>query len=72
MKTYRYVEPYNDSFEACWTTITDGLILQEYYPYWSNRLKELERDHLINNENCIDDFIAIHFAFEMHKEINND
>lgn len=46
------------------TIISDKRILESYYSYWSQRMIEADKAHLISEKNCIDDFCVINWAFE--------
>lgn len=40
-------------------------ILKEYYSTWALRMKSLKRDDLINEQNCIDDWIVVNWAYKV-------
>jgi hypothetical protein len=68
-KTYTYNEPIfhgdafvgNDIIEK-----TEQQILEDYWDYWNARMvaKFGEGHELITKENCIDDWIAVNWAWE--------
>lgn len=58
MKIYKYTD------QAGEHVITEEEILKCYYPWWKNKLESLGREHLISEENCIEDFITVHWATE--------
>lgn len=43
--------------------ITEEEILETYYPWWSNKLRTMGRDHLISKEGCIDDWVVVNWAW---------
>lgn len=46
--------------------ITDQQILYEYWNFWSERMikKFGDDSELITHDNCIDDWIVVHWAWE--------
>jgi len=62
MKTYCYMEyDLEDVLE-----ITEDQILSEYWDWWSSKMidKYGEGHELITEQNCIEDWCTIHFAWE--------
>jgi len=45
--------------------ITEDEIFMEYWPFWKERMQKLGRHHLISRENCIQDWVTIHWAVEV-------
>lgn len=45
--------------------LTEEEIIEQYFEYWSGRMKEVNKEHLISRENCIDDFILVNWAIEI-------
>lgn len=45
-------------------TKSDEEIINEYYEYWSQKVKEAGKEELICEENCIEDWVEIHWAWE--------
>ena len=45
--------------------VTDEQIIKEYFPWWSKKMREVNREHLISEEHCIEDFCAVHWATEI-------
>jgi len=49
-------------------TVSDEDILKEYWPYWYEKMCEkFGKEHVDANycpEDCIDDFVVIHWAWE--------
>ena len=67
MKVYQYYEyqPDSDKKEIL-VEITEDEILESYWNYWNEKMvKKFGYGHeLITKENCIEDFIVIHWAWE--------
>jgi len=51
-------------------TITDGEILREFYPLWSDMMKKAGKEKLISEENCIEDFVVVHWASRVGERIH--
>ena len=49
--------------------ITEDEIIIQYYPYWCNQMKKVNKENEISVKNCIKDFITIHWAWEIN-EVN--
>lgn len=43
-------------------TFSEDQILDSYYEYWKNRMIQVGKEHLINEQRCIEDWITIHWA----------
>lgn len=56
MIIYKYSDPWGDY------SYTRERILSEYYDYWKSRMTEIGKQHLIDEERCIDDWVVIHWA----------
>jgi hypothetical protein len=60
-------------FEICYPTddgdkveiLTEEEVMQQYYPYWCSKMIEVGREHLINKETCIEDWIVGNWAVEI-------
>ena len=54
--------------------INSEQILKEYYPYWEKRMvNKFGRGHeLITEENCIEDWCVVHWAWEKSNINNKD
>lgn len=66
MKYWTYVEPGKEGKEE-YRTLSEQEILRQYFPYWSNRMKEVGHEHLITRQNCIDDWVTLHWAWRGKK-----
>ncbi len=62
MKYWTYVEPGKEGKEE-YRTLSEKRILADYFPYWSKRMREVGREHLITKQNCIDDWVTLHWAW---------
>ena len=63
MKYWTYVEPGKEGKED-YRTLSEQQILKEYFPYWKKRMKEVNKEHLITRQNCIDDWVTLHWAWK--------
>lgn len=61
-RTWQWVEPGEDGVTPVVQTITDGEILDTYYRWWSEQMLNVGRSPMITEQNCIDDFVVIHWA----------
>ena len=60
-KHFMYAEPGEDG-EALWTHMTEDEVMQEYWPWWFQRMKELGREELATKDRCLEDFATVHWA----------
>ena len=60
-RIWRYVEPGDDD-QPVTVVMTDAEILEEYFPWWSVQMRKVGKDTLITPENCIDDWVVVHWA----------
>lgn len=49
--------------------LTEEEVLQSYYPYWCDRMKEVGKEELISKELCLEDWICLHWALEIRVPI---
>jgi hypothetical protein len=45
--------------------LTEEEVIQQYFPYWSSKMKEVGKEDLINKESCIEDWCIVHWASEI-------
>jgi len=64
MKTYQYIEPDNEG-NPITITRTEEEIIFEYFHYWSVKMIEVDKADKINIQNCIKDWIVLHWAGEL-------
>ena len=57
---------YNEQDEPLPVEITEEEIIAEYFPYWKTAMvKKFGEGHeLITHENCIEDWVVVHWAWE--------
>ena len=70
MKTWRYNEPQPDPtkqqpYVNKVITVTDDEIIDMYWGWWKKQIKKVGRHHLLTRENCIQDFVTEHWAWEI-------
>lgn len=66
MKYWTYVEHGKEGKEV-YRTLSEAQIIKEYYPYWCARMREVGKEHLISHEECIDDWVVLHWAWRGKK-----
>ena len=59
MTKYKYVDLDGEHI------ISDKDIIHQYFWYWSKKMKERNKEHLISYERCIEDFCTVHWAFKL-------
>ena len=70
MRYFTYIEPRNppEDMEAIRITMSEKEIIDQYYPYWSEQMIKKygieEFETKWNVQDCIDDFVVIHWAVE--------
>jgi hypothetical protein len=76
------MQPINKKPELyCWTEYgeedneiirfaTKQDILNSYYEFWKEKMVKVNKEHLINEENCIEDFCSIHYAQQIKPQPN--
>lgn len=71
MRIFEYVEPNwslggQEAFDhPRIIRMSEEDIMREYYPYWIEQMTKVNRADLINKENCIEDWMSIHWAMEV-------
>ena len=61
MKKFKYQDQEGEHI------ITEDEIITQYYPYWCNQMKKVGKGNEISIENCIEDFLTIHWAWEINE-----
>lgn len=46
--------------------ITDAKILDTYFPQWVELMRKANKAHLISEEHCIQDFVMVHWAWQVN------
>ena len=64
MRTFQYNELDKEGNPVT-ITITDIDILRDYFPWWSEEMRRIGRPDQINEDDCIEDFIFAHWAWEI-------
>lgn len=64
MRTFQYYE-YSEAEKIEPTTVTEEEIIRDWYPEWCDKMRKVGREHLISKEECILDWCAIHWAWEV-------
>lgn len=68
MKTYQYDEPdYEDGkLINNRVTKTEDEIIETYWEWWKGKMKKANKpEELITHENCIRDWVHVHWAWEV-------
>jgi hypothetical protein len=67
VRYFTYIEPDWDSenLDPIYITKSEDEIIQEYFPYWSEQMKTVNKEHLIDREACIDDWTVVNLAWEV-------
>jgi hypothetical protein len=45
-------------------TLSEDEILEDYWPWWCQRMHDINKGHLISKENCISDWVVVNWAWE--------
>jgi len=65
MKYWIYCEPAGErTSEAAWTILSEKAILDTYWTYWSEKMIALHGDIELSTDQCIQDWITVHWAVE--------
>lgn len=64
-KMYEYLGTHIDGVVKYYSTEE---ILHEYGPYYISRMREVNKENLISNEDCVNCWIAVNWAIEITKE----
>jgi hypothetical protein len=65
MKSYQTCYP-NSEGDPIYETMTEDQIIEFYWTYWSSQMRKVGRpEEMITRENCIEDFVIIHWAWEV-------
>lgn len=68
MRYWIYVEPASQKcVEPVWTIMSDTAVLAQYYDFWSAKMIDANKAGQISDENCIQDWVSIHWAVEATK-----
>ncbi len=64
---WEYDEPNEDGSDRH-VVKSEKEILREYGDYWYSRMKEISKEDLISEVNCIDDWIIVNWASKVNME----
>lgn len=59
MRKFSYLE--QGELEPYEVEVKEEDILENYFPYWSWRMKEAGKEDLINKENCLEDWLVVNW-----------
>lgn len=45
-------------------TLSEPMILRDYFPYWAHKMAQANQHALISTERCIEDWTVVHWAWE--------
>lgn len=62
MRTFRYVDQDGEH------TVTEEEILKDFYPEWCKLMRKAGKEHLISEANCVDDYLVVHWAWEVEAQ----
>jgi hypothetical protein len=63
MPNWKFYEPADEKAKNTLMSVySEKMIIDEYFPWWSQKMKSLGREERISHQNCIDDFVTIHWA----------
>jgi hypothetical protein len=63
VRTWKYVEPTAaDDPTPIEVFVTEEEILRDFFPFWSAQMIRVGKQELISPENCIDDWVVVHWA----------
>ena len=71
MKYWSYSEPHYDASGKLFNVVvtkSEDEILDEYYEYWVSRMKRVNKEDLISKDNCINDWVVVHWAWNASLE----
>lgn len=47
--------------------LTYTQVMEEYWVYWSTQMLRAGKSPLMTGENCLDDFLVVHWGWEIRK-----
>lgn len=69
MRYWIYAEPASEHcMEPVWTIISDTAIIAQYWKYWRDKMVSVGLEKLLNEENCVMDWVSVHWATEANPE----
>lgn len=67
MRWYTYNEP-SDNGDNEVHTVNEEWIMVNYFPWWSGEMRRRGKGPQISKENCIEDWIVTHWAWESDRQ----
>lgn len=67
MKYYSIVYPDKDN-STVYEYFSEVDVIDYYWEFWYERMVGADKRHLINVDNCIDDWVVVNWACEVSKE----
>lgn len=69
MRYWIYCEPAGENTsEPVYYIYSDRAILDTYWDYWSSTMRAVGRESQISENNCITDWVAVHWGWPADKE----
>ena len=67
-RVWRYIEPrypQAEDWEPVGICQSEQQILTDFYSYWAHSMKRAGKSHMISRQNCIEDYVVVHWAEEV-------
>ena len=64
-RKFQYFEVLGDTSDCITVTVSESWIIAMFYPSWKAKMRAVNKNHLINEERCIQDFTTINWAVEL-------
>ena len=61
MRKFKIVDP-DENGNPVETIMTEDEIIETFWDYWCSRMREVGKEAEISRENCIQDWVVIHWA----------
>lgn len=70
MRYWIITEPVSaTSSEPVYFIYSDQAVIDEYWNYWTGRMKQVGKEHMLDRETCIMDWATVHWAQEATPEL---
>lgn len=69
MRYWIYAEPAGHSNEPIWTILSDKAVLAYYWDYWCERMTKAGKADLINETDCLMDWVTTNWATEVTPQV---
>lgn len=63
MTTYKYQDQEGEHL------VTRDEIIKTYYPWWCEQMRKVGKEAYISEENCVDDWLVVHWAWDVSDQI---